>query len=204
MGILHTAFGPGKDEIWSKIAADIGGDYINGGFWGKDELRYQYLQWEILLDTYTVRSKNSSTTYTRMRAPFINKDGFYFKIYREGIFSSIGKLFGMQDIQICDPFFDEQYIIKSNSEDKVRRLFASEKLKQLINKQPQISLEIRDDEGWFGQHFPDGTDELYFSCVGIIKDTYVLKALFDTFALTLELLVDMDSAYALPADMTLN
>ena len=35
----------------------------------------------------------SPTTYTRMRAPFINKDGLYFEISREGFFSTIGKLY---------------------------------------------------------------------------------------------------------------
>ena len=32
-----------------------------------------------------------------MRAPFVNKDGFQFEIYREGLFSAMGKALGMQD-----------------------------------------------------------------------------------------------------------
>ena len=124
MGVLKSIFGPSKDEIWSQIAGDVGGEFIDGGFWRKDVLVYKHGEWQILLDTYTVSTGNSSTTYTRMRAPFVNKDGLYFKIYREGLFSSIGKFFGMQDIQIWDPFFDEQFIIKGNSPEKVRRLRA--------------------------------------------------------------------------------
>lgn len=41
-----------------------------------------------------------------------------------------------------------------------------------------------------------GVDELYFECVGVIKDTALLEALFVLFSLTLERLVQMDSAYA--------
>jgi hypothetical protein len=74
MGLLRNIFGPSKDEIWSRIANDIGGDYVDGGFWGKDVLVYEHGDWQILLDTFTVRSNNSSTVYTRMRAPFFNKD----------------------------------------------------------------------------------------------------------------------------------
>jgi hypothetical protein len=108
MSLLRSIFGPSKDEIWSSIAKDIGGKYIDGGFWKKDVLRYRHRDWEILLDTYTQSSgsgsNHSSTTYTRMRAPFVNKDGLYFKIYRKGIFSSIGRFFGMQDLEIGDSF----------------------------------------------------------------------------------------------------
>lgn len=31
MGILRSIFGPAKDEIWSQIARDIGGEFIEGG-----------------------------------------------------------------------------------------------------------------------------------------------------------------------------
>ncbi len=197
MGILRSIFGPSKDEIWSQIATDIGGEFIDGGFWGlgKDVLVYKHGEWQLLLDTYTQGSGNSSTTYTRMRAPFVNKDGLYFKIYREGFFSSVGKFFGMQDIQIWDPFFDEQFIIKGNSPEKIRRLLADTKLKELVKQQPRIHFEIRDDEGWFGADFPDGTDELYFQSVGVIKETALLKSLFELFTVTLADLVQIDSAY---------
>lgn len=55
--------------------------------------------------------------------------------------------------------------------------------------------EIRDDEGWFGSTFPEGVDELYFQCVGVIRETELLKSLFALFALTLMRLVQIDSAY---------
>jgi hypothetical protein len=56
-----------------------------------------------------------------MRAPFVNKDGLYFKIYRKGIFSSIGRFFGMQDLEIGDSFFDGNFIIKGNNPKQIKR-----------------------------------------------------------------------------------
>lgn len=195
----RSIFGPSKDEIWSQIATDIGGEYIDGGFWGKDVLLYTHGEWPILLDTYTVSSYNgtttTSTTYTRMRAPFINKDGLYFKIYRERFFSSIGKFFGMQDIEIGDPFFDDEFVIKGNNPEKIKMLLADVKIKNLCQKQPRIHFMIKDDEGWFGTDFPEGVDELSFQCVGVIKETVLLNALFELFSVTLERLVQIDSAY---------
>ena len=196
MGILKSIFGPSKNEIWSQIAADMGEEFIEGGFLkGSPALVYKHGEWQIRLDTYTKDSGNSNRTYTRVRAPFINKDELYFKIYREGFFSDIGKFLGMQDIKTGDPFFDEQFIIKSNNRKKLKLFLADPKMKELIQGRPKIYLEIRDDEGWFGADFPEGVDELYFECVGVIEETERLKSLFDLFSVSLIRLVQIDSAY---------
>lgn len=195
MGLLRSVFGPSRDEIWGRIAQEIGGDYEEGGFFQKGALRFRAGEWEITLDTYTVSSGNSSTTYTRMRAPFVNKDGFYFKIYRQGFFAAVGKTFGMQDIQVGDPLFDDHFVVQANNERKVRLLLDDAQLRRLIEAQPHISFQIRDDDGWFGKHFPEGVDELYFQCHGVLKDKRLLKSLFDMFTRTLDRLVRIDSAY---------
>lgn len=193
--MLRSLFGPSKAEIWSQMAADIGANYIEGGWFKGDGVVYRHGEWTLVLDTYTVRSQNSSTTYTRLRAPFVNRDGLYFKIYREGVFSSVGKFFGMQDLQIGDPFFDETFVIKGNDQRQLTRLLADQDLKDLIHEQSRISLEIRDDEGWFGADFPDGVDQLYFCRVGVMYDVNELKSLFELFTYTLTRLVQIDSAY---------
>ena len=101
----------------------------------------------------------------------------------------------MQDIVIEDPLFDEKFIIKGNNEEKIKSLLLDENLKDLIELQPNISFEIKDDEGWFGQQFSEGVDILYFQSVGVIKETKLLKGLFYLFSTTLERLVQIDSAY---------
>ena len=198
-----SIFGSSKDEIWTQIATDIGGEFIEGGFWGTDVLIYKHGEWQILLDTYVVSTGTSSHTVTRMRAPFVNKDDLYFKISREGFFSSIGKFFGMQDIEIGDPFFDKQFVIKGNNQEKIKLLLANSRIKELCQSQPRIHLSIKDDEGWFGTDFPEGIDELYFECVGVIKETERLKALFGLFCLVLQRLVQIDSAYEDDPQVTL-
>ena len=198
-----SIFGPSKDEIWTQIAADIDGEFIEGGFWGKDVLIYKHGEWQILLDTYIVSTGQSSYTLTRMRAPFVNKDDLYFKISRQGFFSSIGKIFGMQDIEIGDPFFDEQFIIKGNNPEKIKLLFSDGNIKELCQSQPRIHLSIKDDEGRFGTDFPEGVDALYFECTGVIKETALLKSLFALFCLILERLVRIDSAYEDDPQVTL-
>lgn len=174
-------FGPSKSEVWQQLAGEIQADYVTKGFWGGDRVEAHVDNWIVVLDTYTVSTGKSSVTYTRMRAPFVNLDSFYFKIYRSGMFSELGKLLGMEDINIGYDEFDEDFVIKSNSEEKVRKLFSKERIRALIQDQPRINLEIKDDEGFFKAHFPEGVDELYFMVTGVIKDIERLKELYELF-----------------------
>lgn len=196
MGILRSLFGPSKNEIWSQIAYDIGAEYRDGRFWERDYISYLHGEWEIVLDTYTQSTGKSSIPYTRMRAPFVNRDGLYFKVYRAGFFSNMGKYFGMQDIEIGDEYFDKDFVIKGNDQFQITRLLAGDEIKAMIEKHPKIHFEIRDDEGIFTKKYPDGVDELYFQCIGVLKNEAQIKDLFDLFAFTLERLVEIDSAYA--------
>lgn len=202
MGLLRSLFGPSKDEIWRQLCSQSGGTFVEGGFFRGSKALLQHEDWTLTLDTYTVSSgNNSSTTYTRMRAPYVNADGFRFQVYREGLFSGLGRLFGMQDVQVGQPEFDRDFVIKGNSESKLRALFANARIRELIRCQPRISFSVRDDQGWFSSQFPEGVDELYFSCVGVIRDLERLKDLYDLFAETLEHLCEIGSAYEDPPNV---
>jgi hypothetical protein len=134
-------------------------------------------------------------TFTRMRAPYVNRDGFRFKISRKSVFSGLGKMFGMQDVEIGDPAFDEAFVIQGNDEAKLKALFANEKIRQLLSAQPEVSFEVKDDEGWFGAQFSEGVDELVFQVGSDGKDKERLKTLFDLFAEVLNHLCVIGSAY---------
>jgi hypothetical protein len=188
-------FGQGREEIWKQLCAAIGADFVDGGFWKGDKVQAHVKSWTITLDTYTVSSGHSHVTYTRMRAPFVSRDGLRFRIYRKGLFSGLGKALGMQDIEVGHSLhFDEDFIIQGNDESKIRSLFANSEIRRLIAEQPQIRLELKDDEGFFRVRFPEGVDELHFQVVGVIKDVERLKKLFDLFAEVLEELHRMGSA----------
>jgi hypothetical protein len=191
---LQNLFGASTQEIWRQLCAEIGAQYVEGGFWKGDKVQATHGPWTITLDTYTVSNGKSSTVYTRMRAPFVDPEGFRFTVYREGVFSDIGKWFGMQDIAIGDEAFDRDFILKSNQESKLRELLANAKIRELINQQPQIYFAVKDDEGYFRSSFPEGVDELYFKVVGVVKDVERLKLLYELFAETLDQLCRIGSA----------
>jgi hypothetical protein len=196
-------FGPSKDEVWRELSQEIGAEFVEGGFWKGNKVKAQVGTWTVTLDTYTVSTGHTHTTHTRMRAPYINPENFRFTIYRKGIFSELGKLLGMQDIEVGDPDFDEAFIIKGSDEFRVRDLFANPEIRQMIQAQPQIRLDVKDSEGWFGPTFPEDVDELYFQVDGVIKDVERLKALVDLFAAVLDQLCRIGSAYKQEPGVTL-
>ena len=186
-------FGPSKDEVWRQLSEEIGAEFVEGGFWKGSKVQAHVGPWTVTLDMGT-SDEDGESPATRLRAPYINPEGFRFTIYRKNLFSDLGKFLGMQDIEVGYPGFDEAFIIKGNDESKVRDLFANSKIRQMIQDQPKFRLEVKDSEGWFGPKFPENVDELHFQVVGVIKDVERLKALFDLFATVLDQLCRIGSA----------
>jgi hypothetical protein len=203
MSILRQLFGPSKEEIWRHLCSEIGGNYVDGSLWKGDKVQAAHGEWTITLDTYVVSSGKTTIAYTRLRAPYVNPDGFRFTIYRQGLFTGIAKWFGMQDADVGHASFDEHFVIKGNDVAKLRALFDDQKLRELLEAQPEVLFTVKADEGFFGPRFPVGTDELCFTVVGVIKDTERLKALFELFSEALDQLCRMGSAYKDAPDVKL-
>jgi hypothetical protein len=203
MGALRRIFGPSRKEIWRQLSSEIDARYVDGGFWTRDNVQATHDEWTVTLDTYTVSTGKATVVFTRMRAPYVNPGGFQFTVYRKGVFSDIGKMLGMQDIEIGDESFDNVFIIKGNDETRVRELLSDQKIRELIAGQRDIKFTVKDDEGWFGATFPEGVDELHFQVVGIIKDVERLKLLYELFAETLDQLCRIGAAYKESPNVTL-
>jgi len=106
--------GPDKEAVWRQLCQEIGAEFIKGGLWKGAKVQAHVGTWTMTLDTYTISDGHSQTTYTRVRAPYVNPEGFRFTIYRKGVFSNLGKMLGMQDIEIGDPEFDEAFIVNGD------------------------------------------------------------------------------------------
>src|SRR5439155_6597311 len=115
--ILRKLFGPSKAEIWNLLAQQIGGHFKRGKGWtGRSRVDAQVGQWVVTLDTFTVSTGKSNVTFTRMRAPFVNRDGFRFTITRAGVFSPIARMLGFQDVEVGDAPFEQAFVIKTNAQ----------------------------------------------------------------------------------------
>ena len=203
MGTLRRWFGPSGSEIWRQVSKEVHGRFVEGSFGEEDRIQATHGGWTVTLDRHVVPAGRTVIVYTRMRAPYVNPDGFRFSISRRGLFNGIATWLGLQDIEIGDERFDRDFVIKGTNETKVRTLLSSPRMRELIALQPDINFAVKDDEGWFGPHFPQGVDELQFTVVGVIKDVERLKLLFELFSETLDQLCRIGSAYEQATDVTI-
>lgn len=196
MSLIKKWFGPFKEDVWKQIAAEYSGEYVDGGFWNPDLVRAFVDPWEIVLDTYKVKSGKSSKTYTRIRAPFENRDEFYFKIYYQHFYHDLARYFGFKEIEIKDHEFDSKFIIKGNDEFKIQWMFDDRVMKDHLYSLTKVHFEIRNDDGIFKRSsLREGMDELYFEVRGTIRSIDELRKIFELFSHTLGKLTELDSAY---------
>jgi hypothetical protein len=189
MSLLRDLFGTSETELWAQLAQRLEGELTPGSFWRHPELRVQVDPWVLTLDVV-----GGKYPFTRLRAAYLNPEGFRFHVYKGGFFSQIPTLFGAQDVQVGDPAFDQAFIVKASDEEKIRKLLTRQ-LRDLLLKSPELSLQAKDDdEGWFGTSFPKGVDELYLALPGVQTDLPLLKAGFDLFAATLQRLCEIGAA----------
>lgn len=157
-----------RDNAWRQLANELGAEFISGGALHSSKVLAHVRQWTLTLDTYSVPSGDSSTTYTRLRSPLQNKDGFQFTLFREGLIGKLEKVLGAQDIEIGVEDFDHDFVIQGNNEPRLRALLLDVKIRQLIQGQRSIKLSLKGEE-------------LRFEAQGVIKDVPRLKSLFELF-----------------------
>jgi hypothetical protein len=194
-------FGPSRKEIWRQLSEEISARYVKGTFWKGDKVQATHDEWIVTLDTYAVSTGKVVIIFTRMRAPYANPGGFRFTVHRKGVFSGLAKKLGMQDIEIGDEEFDRDFIIKATDEPRVRELLSNRKIRDLIALQPDLQFSVKDDEGWFGPHFPEGVDELSFVARGVVTDIERLKRMYELFSETLDHLCRIGAAYKQSPDV---
>ena len=195
MSLLRKMFGPSKDEIWQQLSQELGGEFVPGTWKQGSKMQVKVREWTITLDSYLLMVGKVPVTYTRLRAPYVNPDGFRFRIYKQGFWSEVATSLGGQDVQIGNPDFDQAWVLKGTDEIKVQQLFASAKLQELLTQLKEVHLEVKDDEGWFATEFPEGVDELSLVEAGELTDLKRLKLLYELFAETLNRLTQTGSAY---------
>lgn len=185
MDVFTAIFGASRDGVWEQLAAELGGRIVRGEFaLGSSALQIPVGHWILTLDVKT----ENKVAYTRMRAPFVNRERFMFTVYNAGFFADVARLFGSKDIEIGLAPFDDQFVVQSNHPAKVQWLLRSGRVAELIQRQPDVHFSVLDDGGWLGGGFPAGVDQLTFRIQGHVRDLGTLRSLYELFAETLQAL----------------
>lgn len=121
--------GKTDDEIWKKVAADLKDN--------PDLLQYnavldqQGSQVAFIIDIDPGGGFESGYAITQFIAP-LNNAAFQLSIHKQGFFQEAGKLFGLQDINVGNPDIDKKFMIRSDKEAIVKRIFAMDAVCSLL------------------------------------------------------------------------
>ena len=143
--------GEEEEQALRQLASEIGAEFV------KTKTPYSaypnpYIKvvkkvgnWTITLDTEESYSGGgehhggSTSTFTRIRAPYVSKDGFQFQIQPNGLLMRLlTKLLRQKVVKLGDPEFDREFLITANDEQKVWALFANSRIRELIRRETRF------------------------------------------------------------------
>src|SRR5687767_14510955 len=133
-----SIFGPSHKETWTKLSEETKAQFVNGNIWNSHKVVLQEKEWTLTLDTFAAHAGKVTVPFTRLRAPFVSKDNFRFKIKNRNFFSAIPDFFGRKNANTGFPDFDKHFVISTTDEYKLQKFFANKTLRELIVGQKEV------------------------------------------------------------------
>lgn len=133
-------YGHNEDEVWQQLTGDLTQT--------PDLLQYRATihqqNKEITLDIDIDLGGGFEGGYatTIFSAPFRNPAGFKFALHEESFFDDLGKFFGMQDIQVGYPDFDQHIIVKTSDESRIRTILTDDTTREVLLSLKDFTFEV--------------------------------------------------------------
>ncbi len=110
------------NDAYARVASRLGGSLLPGSWLSHPQIRFRAAGGAAKIDVYSTGGKHPKL-YTQLHLPWHDRD-LRCEVYPLRFLHGVGKMFGMEDIPIGSPAFDERYIIRGNSEVEIRRLLS--------------------------------------------------------------------------------
>ncbi|MBS1956827.1 MAG: hypothetical protein JST89_21740 [Cyanobacteria bacterium SZAS-4] len=178
----------GWKSVWMDLADEAKGDFLEEN--NVARVRVPMTPWTV---TFEMHSKGKN--HSKILLPFEAKTDFEFEIYNRNWVADAQKKFGLQDIIVGYEDFDRDFIIKGNDESKVKKLYSSETLREMIQLQKAVRLGIQ-TKGALKQYgqVPPGIHVLAFEEDDAINSFDRLISLLELFRASMTQLCEMGVA----------
>jgi hypothetical protein len=162
-----------EQDVWSQIEQDLNIDEIE---------HYEVLikqgnkDIEFIVDIDLGGGFEGGSQYAMLKSPVSLNSNFKFAIHNEEFIDEVGKFFGMQDVQTGYQDLDNHLVIKTNDENKVRKIFASDTVRNIFIALDSFhcGIHMHNDDGAQQQFLELYVDEN-------ADDLLVLKSLYKAF-----------------------
>ncbi len=173
---------------WERFATEVNGTWNSPGSGDDARIEIPHAFGPIVIEsdvtlmlTGKVMIPVMSTIFSAQRP---SRPAHRFSVSRAGFAASVAEWFGSLDIQVDDPVFDQAFVLKGDTPDFVRSIFADAQLREQYRADFEGSLALKDDTALFTDPTP-GIDPLELTISGITDDAARLRRLYLLFAATL-------------------
>ena len=192
-----------RKEVWQQFSNEIQATYAKGGALKSDRIDATFQNWQIVYDKVTYPIGALILTYTRLRAPFSAKSDFQFSISAKSFLSKVAEKFGKANIETGDSRIDDNFVIKSNSAEKINHLLSNEKLINLLLEKVDSDFEISHGYKSVGRQFPKNCDGLSLVVLNAKEDNGMLMLYYNLFGEILTSLLEAGEIDDAPIDVKL-
>ncbi len=116
----------GHRQQWQSAADELSVTYYPGTMGALGNLSGEFGGHRIAVSTFTKSSGNSNQTYTRYHFEYRRRIDVEMKMTPQGVLNQIGKMFGLQDIEVGNPSFDDRVLLRGSDPDAVRQYLTPE------------------------------------------------------------------------------
>jgi hypothetical protein len=144
--IVYGRYGKERHRhVWAEVAAARGGTHsIFDGWFNRGTERIEVVVGGVAVTVETQSGGGvgqREAAYTRVRAPYAFGPGPRFRIYREGVLTSIGKALGDQDVVLGGhAAFDRHFMVSCDEPALVRRLWTPAAMDAMLAGFPQATV----------------------------------------------------------------
>jgi len=192
-----------RKKAWQEFSNEIQATYVKSGIIKSDRIEATFQNWQVVYDSFVLPVGSVMLMYTRIRAPFLAKTDFKFRITKKTFFDKIKELFGKSDVGIDDSRIDDAFVIKSNSAEKIKNLLSNENLKKLLLEKADSHFEFSHGYKGIGRQFPKGCDGLSLVLLYESTGTDKLNLIYSLFGEVLTSLLESGDICDQPIDVEL-
>jgi hypothetical protein len=190
---------PRNRETWKLLAEKIGGELIEGDTWKEERVILNYRNRVFTLDT-VLKGHKHKYFENRIKCYFVSTNKFTLKVFLENAFTHAGKIFGINDIELDNSKFDNEFYVKSNSKEKAINFLNSLDLQNLYfaatkNLDLMVSVEVKNSESFFSlRSYPANTSLIIIRANSEVSDVDRLISWFELCKITLDRLIEIGEA----------
>ena len=175
MAATKQISGSTTDDIWQQVSDDLSGQeiYDYNVFLVQDGRKV-----ELVIDIDLGGGFEGGYEFTSFKAPVAPEHDFRFALHHQDFIDTVEKFFGMEDVVIGYPEFDEALIIKTNDRERTRRIFSDVNVREIFQSLRWFALHLTHHHV-AGQKEKEPFLELTIE-EGVI-DPEVLRNLYDAF-----------------------